>query len=283
MATVDGESVKLERRAGRERRADRAIAVQRGMPARAATIALATAFQESKLYNIEYGDRDSLGLFQQRPSQGWGAPEEILDPVLRHERVLRRPGGGRRLRVDADHRGGTAGAALRLPRGVRRPRGRRPVARVGADRQLPRRVQLRHRRRCRGGERPAEGVRADPARGRRTPRRPGRVRRPGPRRVRARRRARRPHGGIRPLRRPRDRHLRAPDHAGEQGRRAGRSPSTSSPRPPGSTIQTVIFDDRIWTAGSRRTTAGATTTRPRRSGDRKILEHRDHVHVDVFD
>lgn len=58
-----------------------AIATRRQLPARAATIALATAFQESKLRNIEYGDRDSLGLFQQRPSQGWGTEEQVLDPV----------------------------------------------------------------------------------------------------------------------------------------------------------------------------------------------------------
>jgi len=57
-----------------------AISVQRGMPARAATIAIATSTQESKLYNVEHGDRDSLGLFQQRPSQGWGTAEEILNP-----------------------------------------------------------------------------------------------------------------------------------------------------------------------------------------------------------
>lgn len=57
------------------------IAIERGLPARAVSIALATAFQESKLINIDYGDRDSLGLFQQRPSQGWGTAEEILDPV----------------------------------------------------------------------------------------------------------------------------------------------------------------------------------------------------------
>lgn len=56
------------------------IAVGRGLPARAGTIAIATAIQESKLRNINYGDRDSLGLFQQRPSMGWGTPEEILDP-----------------------------------------------------------------------------------------------------------------------------------------------------------------------------------------------------------
>ncbi len=58
-----------------------AAAVRRGMPARAATIAIATALQESKLVNIDYGDRDSVGLFQQRPSQGWGTVEQIMDPV----------------------------------------------------------------------------------------------------------------------------------------------------------------------------------------------------------
>ncbi|MFF8715697.1 hypothetical protein ACF07T_30340 [Streptomyces sp. NPDC015184] len=58
-----------------------AVGVSRGMPERAVTIALATALQESGLRNIEHGDRDSLGLFQQRPSQGWGTEEQILDPV----------------------------------------------------------------------------------------------------------------------------------------------------------------------------------------------------------
>ncbi|MFF0159206.1 heavy metal transporter [Streptomyces sp. NPDC005263] len=58
-----------------------AVGTGRGMPERAVTIALATALQESGLRNIEHGDRDSLGLFQQRPSQGWGKPEEILDPT----------------------------------------------------------------------------------------------------------------------------------------------------------------------------------------------------------
>lgn len=57
------------------------IAMGRDLPARAGTIAIATAIQESKLRNIDYGDRDSLGLFQQRPSQGWGTEAEILDPV----------------------------------------------------------------------------------------------------------------------------------------------------------------------------------------------------------
>ncbi|MFU8874817.1 hypothetical protein [Micromonospora sp. SL4-19] len=57
-----------------------AIGMQREMPERAVVVALATAYQESHLRNIAHGDRDSLGLFQQRPSQGWGTPEQIQDP-----------------------------------------------------------------------------------------------------------------------------------------------------------------------------------------------------------
>ncbi|ABK04186.1 conserved hypothetical protein [Arthrobacter sp. FB24] len=60
-----------------------AVAVRRGLPPRAASIALATAMQESKLRNIEHGDKagpDSRGLFQQRPSQGWGTEEQVMDP-----------------------------------------------------------------------------------------------------------------------------------------------------------------------------------------------------------
>jgi len=57
-----------------------AVGLRRGMPPQAIVIALATAFQESKLENLESGDRDSIGLFQQRPSQGWGTPEQLADP-----------------------------------------------------------------------------------------------------------------------------------------------------------------------------------------------------------
>lgn len=60
-----------------------AVAVQRGLPPRAASIALATAMQESKLRNIGHGDQagpDSRGLFQQRPSQGWGTEAQVMDP-----------------------------------------------------------------------------------------------------------------------------------------------------------------------------------------------------------
>ncbi|MGC5052742.1 hypothetical protein ACLQ2S_14945 [Micromonospora sp. DT48] len=57
-----------------------AIGVQREMPERAVVVALATAYQESGLRNLAGGDRDSVGLFQQRPSQGWGTPKQIRDP-----------------------------------------------------------------------------------------------------------------------------------------------------------------------------------------------------------
>jgi hypothetical protein len=80
-AEVDGHLVELDLEQSRYAALVAAISVQRGMPARAATIALATAYQESDLRNLEYGDRDSVGLFQQRPSQGWGTPEQLLDPA----------------------------------------------------------------------------------------------------------------------------------------------------------------------------------------------------------
>ncbi|WP_190172295.1 heavy metal transporter [Streptomyces mirabilis] len=58
-----------------------AVGTTRGLPERAVAIALATALQESGLRNIQHGDRDSLGLFQQRPSQGWGTTKQIMDPT----------------------------------------------------------------------------------------------------------------------------------------------------------------------------------------------------------
>lgn len=56
------------------------VSVKRDLPPRAASIALATAYQESDIRNLDYGDRDSVGLFQQRPSQGWGSEAELMDP-----------------------------------------------------------------------------------------------------------------------------------------------------------------------------------------------------------
>ena len=56
------------------------VSVRRGLPPRAASIAIATAYQETGIRNLDYGDRDSVGLFQQRPSQGWGTKQQLMDP-----------------------------------------------------------------------------------------------------------------------------------------------------------------------------------------------------------
>lgn len=56
------------------------VATRRGLAPRASTIGLATVYQESGIRNLDYGDRDSLGLFQQRPSQGWGTVAQVQDP-----------------------------------------------------------------------------------------------------------------------------------------------------------------------------------------------------------
>jgi hypothetical protein len=55
-------------------------ALAKKMGIRSAVIAVATSMQESQLQNINYGDQDSLGLFQQRPSMGWGTAQQIMDP-----------------------------------------------------------------------------------------------------------------------------------------------------------------------------------------------------------
>jgi hypothetical protein len=58
-----------------------AVGLSRGISEQGRIIAVATAYQESSLRNRPDGDRDSVGLFQQRPSQGWGTPEQIMDPI----------------------------------------------------------------------------------------------------------------------------------------------------------------------------------------------------------
>jgi hypothetical protein len=56
------------------------VAARERLPREALTVAYATAWQESKLENLDYGDRDSVGIFQQRPSEGWGTTAELEDP-----------------------------------------------------------------------------------------------------------------------------------------------------------------------------------------------------------
>ncbi|MET9294362.1 C40 family peptidase [Streptomyces sp. NPDC003077] len=66
-----------------------ATGISLGVPPRGQIVALATAMQESRLRNLNYGDRDSLGIFQQRPSQGWGTAQQVRDPVYASERFYK--------------------------------------------------------------------------------------------------------------------------------------------------------------------------------------------------
>ena len=86
VATVQGAQSKIALNDEQTANAKAIIAATKkaGLPERAAVISIATSLQESKLENLGHlGDRndhDSLGLFQQRPSSGWGTPEQITDP-----------------------------------------------------------------------------------------------------------------------------------------------------------------------------------------------------------
>jgi hypothetical protein len=98
-ATVGSESFDLTPEQAQNAALIAGVAVARGLPARAASIAIATAVQESRLENIDYGDEagpDSRGLFQQRPSQGWGTEAEVMDPLYAagafYDALVRIPG-----------------------------------------------------------------------------------------------------------------------------------------------------------------------------------------------
>lgn len=75
------------------------VGTRLGIPDHAVSVALATAMQESGLRNLSGGDRDSAGLFQQRPSAGWGTHAQVTDPVHAatafYERLRAEPGWAR--------------------------------------------------------------------------------------------------------------------------------------------------------------------------------------------
>lgn len=79
--TVGGHSVSLDVDQAANASTVAGVALRERMPERAVTVAYAAALQESKLENLNYGDRDSVGIFQQRPSQGWGPARLLEDPV----------------------------------------------------------------------------------------------------------------------------------------------------------------------------------------------------------
>jgi hypothetical protein len=86
---ADGHTYGLDREQAANAITITAAASAVGLPHHAVTIAVAAALQESQLHNLARGDRDSLGLFQQRPSQGWGSADQILNPRLAAESFFR--------------------------------------------------------------------------------------------------------------------------------------------------------------------------------------------------
>src|SRR5215472_15493068 len=64
------------------------VAQREALPSRAVAVAYAAAWQESKLQNLTYGDRDSVEIFQQQPSQGWGRRSQIENPVYATSRFF---------------------------------------------------------------------------------------------------------------------------------------------------------------------------------------------------
>lgn len=80
VATAAGNSVAVDTEQIQNASIIAGVAVRRGLAPRAASIALTTAYQESNLRNLDHGDRDSVGLFQQRPSMGWGTRKQLEDP-----------------------------------------------------------------------------------------------------------------------------------------------------------------------------------------------------------
>ncbi len=80
-AAGDGQDIALNPGQASDAATIAGVAQRDGLPPRAVTVAYAAALQESKLENLPYGDRDSVGVFQQRPSQGWGPRSDLENPV----------------------------------------------------------------------------------------------------------------------------------------------------------------------------------------------------------
>lgn len=107
VSSTTGETFQLTGERRDNAQAILATGAKLGVPQPGLVIGIATALQESRLSNLDYGDRDSLGLFQQRPSQGWGSPEQIRDPAYAatqfFSRLLRVPGWQHMAPIDAAH------------------------------------------------------------------------------------------------------------------------------------------------------------------------------------
>ena len=279
-AEVSGRSVELDPSQARYAGLITAIAVQRGMPARAASIALAAAYQESGLRNLGGGDRDSAGLFQQRPSQGWGTEEQVRDPVYATNAffdALAKVEGYEQLEITvaaqevqrsgfpdayADHEPDARALASALT-------GNSPEAfscRLGDSDDGSTDLEDS------GLTARADAVRRDLAamfQGQQL-------------------------GGFEPDGVSTG-HMEGSAHYDGRAIDVFVRPVSKANRTRGwaiaqylvsqadrLAIRTVIFDDRIWTAGRRSGDGWRDYDPPERSGDPAILEHRDHVHVDVY-
>jgi hypothetical protein len=280
---VDGHTVEIDLEQAENAALITAVSIERGLPARAASIALATAFQESKLYNIEFGDRDSVGLFQQRPSQGWGSVDELMDPVFATNAfydALAKVDGYREMEITqaaqavqrsaypeayADHEqdGRALASALtgNSPRAMwcdvpgdadEAPDDLDETGLVARATVVRRDLEARFGTLSLGGFEP-QGVSSGHMEGS------------------AHYEGRAIDVFFRPIN-------------AENQQRGWALATYLVANADRLDIQTLIFDDRIWHAGSRSDDGWTDYRVPSSSrGDRAILEHRDHVHVDVFD
>jgi hypothetical protein len=257
------------------------IAVRRGLPARAATIALATAYQESGLRNVAHGDRDSLGLFQQRPSQGWGTAKQVQDPhysagkfydalvkVRNYQKLAVTVAADRVQRsafpnAYADHEAdarvlasaltGQSKAALSCTVTT----ASMPVETVGKNGLTPRAETVRKDLVATFGKLSTGGYQA---------------------------------GGVS------SGHMEGSAHYEGRAVDIFVKPISAANTIKGWAlaqylvaradhlgIRTVIFSDKIWTAGSKSDDGWRDYTAPDRPGNKDTLRHLDHVHVDVID
>jgi hypothetical protein len=281
-ARVGGVTVDLSPEQARNAAIISAVAVRRGLPARAASIALATAFQESKLRNLDHGDRDSVGLFQQRPSQGWGTAAQIQRPYYATRKfydALEKIDGYQSMRITV--------AAQR----VQRSGFPEAYDDHAADGRALASALTGHSRaafscvvRDGGGEVAAQSPGANGLTGRAE---------------RVRRDLQRSFGDVRLGGFAADGvstgHMKGSAHYDGRALDVFVRPVTADNRRRGWAMASylvanasrlkvdhVIFDKRIWSAGPR-SEAGWRDYQPRDArGDAVVLEHRDHVHVDVL-
>jgi len=260
-----------------------AVGVRRGLPARAVSIALATAYQESKINNLDHGDRDSLGLFQQRPSMGWGTPEQLQDPyyatnafydalekvdgydsmrITEAAQAVQRSGFPEAYEDHADDARALASALTGYS-----PDGRFSCIVHHSD-------DLSEQRPAGNGLTPrANAVRKDVERAF------GEL----------------PLGGFAPEG-VRDGHQEGSTHYEGRAVDIFLRPINEANNRKGWAIaqylvahadrldvQHVIFDAKIWSAGARSVQGWRDYDPGDRPGDRQVLEHRDHVHVDVVE